>query len=147
MFNDTIRSYRSNYDITTTPFDLGTYQEISRDSYLIIDQNVATLHPKFVDSFKGKSIFSMVAEEQNKALRQQNLQKDVQGLRDKYGADISEQDLYAHALRNNIGNLEAAYTHMTYETMQDKARTADIVEEKRAVSSIQDAYRLALEEK
>jgi len=107
-------------------------------------------------------------EQQERATRQQNLQKDVQGLREKYGADISEQDLYAHALRNNIGNLEAAYTHMTYETMQDKARTADIVEEKRAanvvdsttggstsgnveraaraVSSIQDAYRLALEE-
>ena len=108
-------------------------------------------------------------EQQERAARQQNLQKDVQGLRDKYGADISEQDLYAHALRNNIGNLEAAYTHMNYENMQDKARTADIVEEKRAanvvdsttggstsgnveraaraVSSIQDAYRLALEEK
>ena len=107
-------------------------------------------------------------EQQERANRQQNLQKDMQGLRDKYSADISEQELYAHALRNNIGNLEAAYTHMTYETMQDKARNADIVEEKRAanvvdsttggstsgnvekavraVSSIQDAYRLALEE-
>jgi len=107
-------------------------------------------------------------EQQERANRQSNLQKDMQGLRDKYSADISEQDLYAHALRNNIGNLEAAYTHMTYETMQDKARNADIVDEKRAanvvdsttggstsgnvekaaraVSSIQDAYRLALEE-
>ena len=107
-------------------------------------------------------------EQQERANRQQNLQTDMQKLRDKYATDISEQDLYAHALRNNIGNLEAAYTHMTYETMQDKARTADIVEEKRAanvvdstsggsssgnveraaraVSSIHDAYRLALEE-
>ena len=107
-------------------------------------------------------------EQQERANRQQNLQSDMQKLRDKYAADINEKDLYAHALRNNIGNLEAAYTHMTYETMQDKARTADIVEEKRAanvvdstaggsasgnveraaraVSSIQDAYRLALEE-
>ena len=107
-------------------------------------------------------------EQQERANRQQNLQSDMQRLREKYATDINEKDLYAHALRNNIGNLEAAYTHMTYETMQDKARTAEIVEEKRAanvvdsttggapsgnveraaraVSSIHDAYRLALEE-
>jgi|TARA_Y100000310_G_scaffold196835_1_gene196904 uncharacterized protein YerC len=107
-------------------------------------------------------------ETQERAGRQQNLQKDLQKLRNKYGTDINESELYAHALRNNIGNLEAAYTHMTYESMQDRARNADIVEEKRAanvvdsttggstsgnveravgaVSSIRDAYRLALEE-
>jgi len=107
-------------------------------------------------------------ETQERAGRQQNLQKDLQTLRDKYGTDINESELYAHALRNNIGNLDAAYTHMTYGSMQDRARNADIVEEKRAanvvdsttggstsdnveravgaVSSIRDAYRLALEE-
>jgi len=107
-------------------------------------------------------------EEQERAGRQQNLQKDLQALRNKYGTDINESELYAHALRNNIGNLDAAYTHMTYGAMQDRARDADIVEEKRAanvvdsttggstsdnveravgaVSSIRDAYRLALEE-
>ena len=97
-----------------------------------------------------------------------SLQKDLQKLRNKYGTDINESELYAHALRNNIGNLEAAYTHMTYGAMQEQAKNADIVEEKRAanvvdsttggstsdnveravgaVSSIRDAYRLALEE-
>ena len=107
-------------------------------------------------------------EEQERAGRQQNLQKDLQTLRNKYGTDINESELYAHALRNNIGNLDAAYTHMTYGAMQDRARNADIMEEKRAanvvdsttggstsdnveravgaVSSIRDAYRLALEE-
>ena len=107
-------------------------------------------------------------ETQERASRQNNLQKDLQNLRDKYGTDINESELYAHALRNNIGNLEAAYTHLTYESMQDRARNADIVEEKRAanvvdsstggstsdnveravgaVSSLRDAYRLALEE-
>ena len=67
-------------------------------------------------------------ETQERAARQQNLQKDLQKLRNKYGTDINESELYAHALRNNIGNLEAAYTHMTYESMQDRARNADIVE-------------------
>jgi len=107
-------------------------------------------------------------ETQERASRQNNLQKDLQNLRDKYGTDINESELYAHALRNNIGNLDAAYTHMTYGSMQDRARNADILEEKRAanvvdsttggstssnveravgaVSSIRDAYRLALEE-
>ena len=107
-------------------------------------------------------------EEQERAGRQSSLQKDLQNLRDKYATDINESELYAHALRNNIGNLEAAYTHMTYGAMQEQAKNADIVEEKRAanvvdsttggstsgnveravgaVSSIRDAYRLALEE-
>jgi hypothetical protein len=107
-------------------------------------------------------------EEQERAGRQSSLQKDLQNLRDKYTTDINESELYAHALRNNIGNLEAAYTHMTYGSMQEQARNADIVDEKRAanvvdsttggstsdnveravgaVSSIRDAYRLALEE-
>ena len=107
-------------------------------------------------------------ETQERAKRQDNLQKDLHRLRQKYNTNINESELYAHALRNNIGNLEAAYTHLTYESMQDRARNADIVEEKRAanvvdsttggstsgnveravgaVSSIRDAYRLALEE-
>jgi len=107
-------------------------------------------------------------ETQERAKRQDNLQKDLHRLRQKYNTDINESELYAHALRNNIGNLDAAYTHMTYGSMQDRARNADIVEEKRAanvvdsttggstsdnveravgaVSSIRDAYRLALEE-
>ena len=77
-------------------------------------------------------------EEQNRIQRQQNLQKEMNTLRDKYQADIDENALYSHALKHNIGNLDAAYTHMTYEDLQSKAKNSDIVEEKRAASIIED---------
>ena len=77
-------------------------------------------------------------EEQDRIQRQQNLQKEMNTLRDKYQADIDENALYSHALKHNIGNLDAAYTHMTYEDLQSKAKNSDIVEEKRAASIIED---------
>ena len=107
-------------------------------------------------------------EEHNRALRQQNMQSEVEGLREKFNADIDERDLYSHALKHNIGNLEAAYAHMTYGDMQEKATNAGIVDEKRAanvvestvgspesavssnvstaVNSLRDAFSLAQEE-
>ena len=77
-------------------------------------------------------------EEQSRLNRQQNLQKEMDGLRDKYQADIDENALYSHALKHNIGNLDAAYAHMTYADLQEKAKNSDIVEEKRAASVIED---------
>jgi len=107
-------------------------------------------------------------EEHNRAVRQQNMQSEVEGLREKFSADINERDLYSHALKHNIGNLEAAYAHMTYGDMQEKATNAGIVDEKRAanvvestvgspestvssnvstaVNSLRDAFSLAQEE-
>jgi hypothetical protein len=107
-------------------------------------------------------------EEQNRALRQQNLQKEVNTLRDKYdGIDFDEKALYAHALKNKINNLDAAFTHMNWDQMQTVAKDAEIVEEKRAaqiidgvpgssegnveravraVDSIRDAFSLANQE-
>ena len=41
-------------------------------------------------------------EEQNRIQRQQNLQKEMNVLRDKYQADIDENALYSHALKHNI---------------------------------------------
>ena len=105
-------------------------------------------------------------EDQNRAWRQQNLQGELVTLEQKFNAPIDQSALFAHALKHNIGNLEAAYTHMTYGDMQRKAQNADIVEEKRAatvvdsssgtpsgnveratsaVQSIRDAYMLARE--
>ena len=105
-------------------------------------------------------------EDQNRAWRQQNLQGELVTLEQKFNAPIDQSALFAHALKHNIGNLEAAYTHMTYGDMQWKAQNADIVEEKRAatvvdsssgtpsgnveratsaVQSIRDAYMLARE--
>jgi len=76
-------------------------------------------------------------EEQNRALRQQNLQKEVNSLRDKYdGIDFDEKELYNHALKNKIGNLDAAFTHMNWEKMQSAAKDAEIIEEKRTVAQV-----------
>ena len=107
-------------------------------------------------------------EEHNRALRQQNLQKEVNGLRDKYNDDFDDQKLFTHALKNNIPNLEAAYTHMTYGDMLRAKENGDIVQDKRdaqvidsstgtasgnlepratqAINSIRDAYELAKQE-
>ena len=105
-------------------------------------------------------------EDQNRAWRQQNLRGELVTLEQKFNAPIDQSALFAHALKHNIGNLEAAYTHMTYGAMQRKAQNADIVDEKRAatvvdsssgtpsgnveratsaVQSIRDAYMLARE--
>ena len=106
-------------------------------------------------------------EDQNRAWRQQNLQGELSTLEQKFNAPIDQNALFAHALKHSIGNLEAAYTHMTYGDMQRKAQNADIVDEKRAatvvdsssgspsgnveratnaVQSIRDAYMLAREQ-
>ena len=119
------------------------------------------------DEFRLRRIESSI-EEQNRALRQQNLQKEVNTLRDKYdGIDFDEKALYAHALKNKINNLDAAFTHMNWDQMQTVAKDAEIVEEKRAaqiidgvpgssegnveravraVDSIRDAFSLANQE-
>jgi len=119
------------------------------------------------DEFRLRRIESSI-EEQNRALRQQNLQKEVSTLRNKYdGIDFDEKALYAHALKNKINNLDAAFTHMNWDKMQTAERDAEIVGEKRAaqivdgvpgspegnveravhaVSSIRDAWQLAQDE-
>jgi len=110
-------------------------------------------------------------EEQNRVQRQDNLRKEMDVIRDKYGTDISEQELYAHALKHNIGNLDAAYAHLNYENAlgqtQASKQEAQIVQDKRnaavvdatpgsapsnvdravsAVNSIHDAFDLARQE-
>jgi len=119
------------------------------------------------DEFRLRRIESSI-EEQNRALRQQNLQKEVKTLREKYdGIDLDEKALYAHALKNKINNLDAAFTHMNWDKMQAAEKDAEIVGEKRAaqivdgvpgspegnveravraVNSIQDAWKLAQDE-
>tara|TARA_R110002020_G_scaffold132420_5_gene295697 strand:- start:11079 stop:11762 length:684 start_codon:yes stop_codon:yes gene_type:complete len=108
-------------------------------------------------------------EEHNRAMRQDHLQKEVGELRTKYSDDFNEHELFNHALKHNISNLEAAYTHMNYanKTSADASANAnaEIVAEKRdaqiidssngtpsgnieprateAINSIRDAYELA----
>ena len=119
------------------------------------------------EEFRLRRIESSI-EEQNRALRQQNLQKEVNTLRNKYeNVDFDEKALYAHALKNKINNLDAAFTHMNWDKMQTAEKDAEIVGEKRAaqivdgipgspegnveravraVDSIRDAFALANQE-
>ena len=97
------------------------------------DVDIEDLDP---DEVRLRRIESSI-EEQNRALRQQNLQKEVNTLRDKYdGIDFDEKALYAHALKNKINNLDAAFTHMNWDQMQTVAKDAEIVEEKRAAQIV-----------
>jgi hypothetical protein len=57
---------------------------------------------------------------QARAQRQQALEKEVDSLKDKYG-DFDSQELYNHALKNRIPNLEAAYTHMRFSEVAAQA--------------------------
>lgn len=78
---------------------------------------------------------------QQKTFRQQELQKELNTLRDKYG-DVDENALFTHALRGNISNLETAYKDMTYsnlmEKLSSKSADDDIVAQKRAASVVSD---------
>ena len=107
-------------------------------------------------------------EEQNRAQRQQNMQREIAQISEEYGVEIDQQKLFTHAIKNNINNLRAAYKDMTYdELLGSKQETETIVQDKRnaqvvdssvgtpagnidkavtAVSSIRDAYELALQE-
>ena len=46
-------------------------------------------------------------EEQDRANRQQNMQKEVKELSTKFNTEIDEKALYSHALKHNIGKLMA----------------------------------------
>ena len=52
--------------------------------------------------------------------KQQALEKQVTSLKEKYGY-FNEKEVFPHALRNKIGNLEAALTHMRYNDVASKA--------------------------
>ena len=77
---------------------------------------------------------------QMRSQRQQALSHEVSGLQEKYG-NFDAQELYQHALKHKIPNLEAAYTHMRFGdvaayagklhddlTVTDAKRGASIVE-------------------
>tara|TARA_R100000963_G_C4620647_1_gene88232 strand:- start:41 stop:736 length:696 start_codon:yes stop_codon:yes gene_type:complete len=115
-------------------------------------------------------------EQQDRAQRQQNMQKEITQISEEYGVEIDQQKLFSHAVKNKIPNLRAAYKDMTYdEYVKGETPVADptdpaiedIVQEKRdaqvidssvgtasgniekavgAVTSIRDAYELALQE-
>lgn len=73
-------------------------------------------------------------EMQERAARVQQVDKEVDRLRERYG-DFDKQDLLHHAVTNKITNLEAAYTHWQFNDVRstaDKLRQdKEITEKKR----------------
>lgn len=78
-------------------------------------------------------------ESQERAARIQQVDKEVDRLKERYG-DFDKQDLLHHAVTNKITNLEAAYTHWQFNDVKstaDKLRQdQDITEKKRDASVV-----------
>ena len=58
--------------------------------------------------------------QQDRLARKQQVEKQVEDLKDQYG-DFDSNELFEHALRHKIGNLEAALTHMRFDSVSEKA--------------------------
>jgi hypothetical protein len=88
-----------------------------------------------------KRLHSLEAQvaSQARTHRQQALDKEVSGLKDRYG-EFDETALFQHALSNRIPNLEAAYTHMRFgevaATAEKLQRERDITDDKRKAGSV-----------
>lgn len=79
-------------------------------------------------------------EAQAAAARQQAIDKEVVGLKSRYG-DFDEQALFQHALANQIPNLDAAYTHMKFGEVAAAAAAAQadkgVTEAKREAAPVE----------
>ena len=58
--------------------------------------------------------------QQDRLSRRQQVEKQVEVLKDQYG-EFDSSELFQHALRHKIGNLEAALTHMRFGEVSEKA--------------------------
>ena len=59
-------------------------------------------------------------EQQDRVHRRQQVEKQVEVLKGSYG-EFNASELYQHALKHKIGNLEAALTHMRYNDVASRA--------------------------
>ena len=79
-------------------------------------------------------------EQQDRFQRQQQIEKTVENLQDKYG-DFDSTELLQHAVKNGIDNLEAALTHMRYSAVeQERSKLKselDVYEKKREASTVE----------
>ena len=66
---------------------------------------------------------------QDRLQRRQQVEKQVQGLQAQYG-DFDAQELFQHAIRHRINNLEAALTHMRFGDVADKANKLEKEQER-----------------
>ena len=57
---------------------------------------------------------------QDRVARRQHVERQVHSLKDQYG-EFDATELFQHALRHKIGNLEAALTHMRFGEVSEKA--------------------------
>jgi|TARA_B100000586_G_scaffold210794_1_gene157912 hypothetical protein len=68
---------------------------------------------------------------QESAQRQQVIENEVQRLQEKYG-DFESRELLNHALKNQISNLDAAYTHWRFN---DVKSTADKLQKEQEITN------------
>ena len=73
---------------------------------------------------------------QDRLHRRQEVEKQVETLQTEYG-NFDPSDLFQHALRHKIGNLEAALTHMRYGDIADHA--AKLEQEQERTEAKRDA--------
>ena len=110
-----------------------------------VSDNLPTAEPSYSDGVDedptAKRIAALEAQvtQQAQAQRQQALEKEVNTLKKKYG-DFDTSELYRHALRNRIPNLEAAFTHMKYgevaTTAEKLQKDQEITDAKREASTV-----------
>jgi|TARA_R100000049_G_C1950194_1_gene97437 hypothetical protein len=67
--------------------------------------------------------------QQDRVQRRQQVEKQVEHLKGSYG-EFDATELYQHALKHKIGNLEAALTHMRYNEVATKANKLEQEQER-----------------
>ena len=105
----TIQALARSFDVAV---DTGTKaSDLSDDSWNAEDDDPQI---KRITELEGR----LEAQERN--TRQQAIQKEVTELQDRYG-EFDSQQLFSHALKKGIGNLEAALKDMRYDGLTAEA--------------------------
>ncbi len=103
----------------------GTLQALARSFDIPLDNKVDSSDESW-DSEDLDPMAQKVAalearlEDQDRINRQTAIQKEVSQLQESYG-DFDSQELLSHALKHQINNLEAALTHMRYNSVASEA--------------------------
>ena len=93
-------------------------KKASNDDYFSFDDDEdATADP--TEERLGR--IEATLDRQAQSARQQTLQREVAALKDRFG-EFDAQELYSHALRHKIPNLEAAFAHMNFSEVSSTAQ-------------------------
>lgn len=79
---------------------------------------------------------------QQEAARQADIDREITDLHSRYG-EFDEGALLAHAIKFGIPNLEAAYAHMTYDSVAAERAAAKQAAEEAALAAKRDASLVA----